>query len=168
MKHLFLLMVAALLSASPALAHIQGNWIGQIHFTSSQGDDEMWDCTIGVIPSGKYLYVDDSDSCTYTPDYVTRFTVKEGQIFFEGKLYGTLDEHGIHLTLTGDDYEWHLKLNHREDGTLDVNETYAETGEEPYNDLTEGNLGPDVRFNLSAPTIKDRKAKRNRPTDSRR
>jgi hypothetical protein len=162
---LLFLLAASLLSAS-ASAEVKGHWAGKIHLTSSQGHDEMWDCGVGLIPSGKYLYVDDTTGCTYTPEYVTRFTVKNGQLFYEEELYGTVDENGVHLTLKDDVTEWHLMLAKSADGTLDVKETYSDSSE-PYSDETTGNLAVETRpGNIKA--THDRTQKKARLAESRR
>ncbi|HUP56956.1 MAG TPA: hypothetical protein VM598_05840, partial [Bdellovibrionota bacterium] len=84
---------------------------------------------------------DDSDGCTYTPDFVTPFVVVNGnELHYEGTRLGTLEADRVVFDYTEGDNAWYLELKPDADGNLAVRETLK--GEDDYSDLTEGTIAP--------------------------
>jgi hypothetical protein len=128
------------LAALPARAEVSGAWFGQIHFVSSDGDDEMWDCNIAIYREADTLFVDDPDACTYTPEYLTPFEVRGTELYYEGALWGALEETRVDFSTNDDFGVWDLEFTLQDEGSLALLETYDDG--EGYSDRTDGVLPP--------------------------
>jgi hypothetical protein len=154
----FSLLLGTFALAAPAQADPNGVWWGQLAFTSSDGDDETFDCTIGIARAGNRLYVDDSDGCTYTPDFVTAFVIVNGnELEYEGIRLGTLEADRVVFEYAEGDDAWYLELKPDADGNLAVRETMK--GKDDYSDLTEGTLAPSDSLKRRAARSEMKKAR---------
>lgn len=116
MKKLILFM--ALLTSIATFALPNGNWSGQLDwYVPGHSEPKVLDCVIGIMWTTKFLYIDDSDSCTYTDDYITRYDIVGNQLYYYNELVGEFSENEIHFSQGG---YWFLDLILNPDNSLSV------------------------------------------------
>lgn len=140
---LLLAVLATSFIPSSVRAEPNGNWVGEAHFMTTQTKDVTLNCTIGIIRNGKFLYVDDSAGCTYTPDYITRFEIRGDDLFFEDEKVGVITPTGLVFRVSNSSVDWDLSLRVLAGGQLQIIEAFRRIRER-YSDITLGKLAVDA------------------------